>query len=139
VPHVSQYLTTHNLGTSTVKTDSPQPPRPRYVIWRGVPNSMIAPTSCYLGLRDSKGLVFHLQTHEPPIHDVPRHQIPWLSFLFDQRPRSHRDLATQDFVTPRAWSSTSKLMNPRYTMYRDIKYHNYPSSLINGPDHIAIS
>ena len=73
---------------------------------------MVAPTSRYSGLRDSKGLVFHFQTHEPPMCDVSRHHIPWLSFLFDQRPRSH--LVTQDFVTPRAWSSTSKLTNPRY-------------------------
>jgi hypothetical protein len=73
---------------------------------------MVAPTSHYSGLRNSKGLVFHLQTHEPPICDVSRSHIPWLSFLFDQRPRSHRDIATRDFVTPRAWSSTSKLTNP---------------------------
>jgi hypothetical protein len=37
---------------------------------------MVAPTSRYLGLRDSKGLVFHLQTHKSLIRDVSRHQIP---------------------------------------------------------------
>jgi hypothetical protein len=112
VPRVAQALETHKLRTYIVETDSPQPPRPRYGIWRGGPDSMVAPTSLYLGLRDSKGLVFHLQTHEPPIRDVSRRQIQRLSFLFDQRPRSHRDLVTQDFMTPRAWSSTYKLMNP---------------------------
>jgi hypothetical protein len=34
-------LATRKLGTSTVKTDSPQPSRPRYVIWRGGPDSMV--------------------------------------------------------------------------------------------------
>jgi hypothetical protein len=92
VPRVAQALATRKLGTSTVETDSPQPPRPRYAIWRGGPDSMVAPTSRYSGLRDSKGLVFHLQTHEP-----------------------------------------------RYAMYRDVRSHGCPSSLINGPDHIAIS
>jgi hypothetical protein len=120
VPRVAQALATRKLGTSTVETDSPQPPRPRYAIWRGGPDSMVAPTSRYSGLRDSKGLVFHLQTHESPIRDVSRRQIPRLSFLFDQRPRSHRDLATRDFVTPRAWSSTSKLTNPRYAKWSDL-------------------
>jgi hypothetical protein len=139
MPHVAQALATRKLVTSTVETDSPQPLRPRYVIWRGGPDSMVAPTYRYLGLRDSKGLVFHLQTHESPIRNVSRRQIPRLSFLFDQRPRSHRDLVTWDFLTPRACSSTSKLTNPRYTMYRDVRSHDCPSSLINGPDYIAIS
>jgi hypothetical protein len=48
-------------------------------------------------------------------------------------------LAIWDFMTPRVWSSTSKLTNPRYAMYRDVRSHDCPSSLINGPDHIVIS
>jgi hypothetical protein len=139
MPHVAQALATRKLGTSTVETDSPQPLRLRYAIWRGGLDSMVAPTSHYSGLHDSKGLVFHLQTHEPSIRDVSIRQIPRLSFLFDQQPKSHHDLATWDFVTPRAWSSTSKLTNPRYAMYRDIISHACPSSLINDLDHIAIS
>jgi hypothetical protein len=92
---------------------------------------MVAPTSRYSGLRDSKGLVFHLQTHESLIRDVSRRQIPRQSFLFDQRPRSHRDLVTRDFVTPRAWSSTSKLTNPRYAKWSDLCHL---SSNMDGPD-----
>jgi hypothetical protein len=72
VPRVSKYLTTRKLRASTVRTDSLQPPRPRYVIWQGGPYSMVVPTSCYSELHDSKGLVFHLQTHEPPIHEMVR-------------------------------------------------------------------
>jgi hypothetical protein len=102
VPRVAQALATYKLETSIIETDSPQPLRPRYAIWRGGLDSMVAPTSHYSGLHDSKGLVFHLQTHEPLIRDVSRCQIPQLSFLFDQRPRSHRDLVTREFVTPRA-------------------------------------
>jgi hypothetical protein len=102
VSRVAKSLVTRKLVTSTVEIDSPQPPRPRYAIWRGGPDSMVAPTSRYSGLRDSEGFIFHLQTHESMIRDVSRHQIPGLSFLFDQRPRSHCDLTTRDFMTPRA-------------------------------------
>jgi hypothetical protein len=90
VPRVEKTLATRKLVNSIVEYDSPQPPRPRYAIWRGVPDSMVAPTSRYSGLHDSKGLVFHLQSHEPPICEM-------------------------------------------------VISHGYPSSLINGPDHIVIS
>ena len=120
VPRVAQTLATRELETSTVETDSPQPLRPRYAIWRGL-DSMVAPTSRYSGLRDSKGLVFHIQSHESPIRDVSRRQIPRLSFLFDQRPRSHRDLVTWDFMTPRVRSSTSKTReSPIHEMVRSL-------------------
>jgi hypothetical protein len=77
VPRVAQALATRKLGTFTVKDNSPQPPRTRYVIWQGGPDSMASPTSCYLGLHDSKGLVFHLQSHEPLIREMVRsHSCP---------------------------------------------------------------
>jgi hypothetical protein len=72
VPRVGQALVTQKLEASTVGTDSLQPQRPRYVIWRGGPDSLVVPTSCYSGLHDSKGLVFHLQTHKPPIQEMFR-------------------------------------------------------------------
>jgi hypothetical protein len=76
IPRAVQALATRKLGNFTVEIDSPQPPRPRYAIWRGGLDSMVAPTSCYSGLHNSKGLVFHLQTHEPLIRNALRCQIP---------------------------------------------------------------
>ena len=67
---------------------------------------MVAPTSYYSGLRDSEGLVFHLQTHESPIHDISRRQILRLSFLFAL-------LATRNLMSWNIEPSCSYLTNPR--------------------------
>jgi hypothetical protein len=83
--------------TPRVRSSTSKIVNPRYMKWSdlcylsSLIMAQITSRSRDSGLRDSKSRVFHLQTYEPPKCEMVKSLPP---VLFDQRPRSHCDLAT---------------------------------------------
>jgi hypothetical protein len=71
---------------------------------------------------------------KPPIRDISKHQISWLSFLLDQQFRSHHDLTTWDFVEKRPPPPSSWYPNSR-----DNPDPYHLSSKMDAPDLFGIS